>query len=85
MAAKDDKLDKVLEFAARMDERHLALAKSVEDVKTQVTHGFEAIGNRVSKLEAFKNRALGYASGASIAVTATYHFVSLLFKSGGAK
>ena len=74
-----DKLDKVLEFAARMDERHKALS---EDVKA-IAQNVEKLGGRVSVLETFKNRVLGYASGASVGVTAVYHFVSGMLKSGG--
>jgi CRISPR/Cas system-associated protein Csm6 len=73
---QSDKLDKVLEFAARMDERHKALS---EDVKA-IAHSVETLGGRVSILETFKNRVLGYASGASVGVTAIYHIASSFFR-----
>jgi hypothetical protein len=45
----------------------------------------KSIKETVRKLDGFKNRVLGMASGASIGVTAVYHVVLSLLKSGGVK
>jgi len=82
MTRKDDKIDKVLEFAARMDERHTALAKNVDELKEQVTKGFHDVGARVTKLESWKSKVIGYATAAATGLSVTANYLIEAIKKG---
>lgn len=74
----DEKLDKLLEFAAKHEERVTNLINTVDEIKT----GLGVVGTRVSGLESWRAKAIGITTTASTAAAMALHFLYELLTGG---